>query len=126
MKKFVAFQALLKLLEESGKTNLLDETYYRCKAQEDLPKEEMKNEVIDLYEEFDYEQISEKIAEIVTPRGFKPEVKVIYQTVEGLHDACPHHTGDWYFSGDYPTPGGNKVVNKAFINFMEKKEVRAY
>ena len=126
MKKFVAFQALLKLLEESGKSHLLDETYYRCKAQEDLPKEEIRNEVIDLYDEFSYEQISNKIAEIITPSNFKPEVQIIYQTVEGLHEACPNHTGDWYFSGDYPTPGGNKVVNKAFINFMEKKEVRAY
>ncbi len=126
MNKFVAFQALLKLLEESGKSHLLDETYYRCKAQEDLPKEEMHNEIIDLYNTFEYEDISAKIAEIVTPKNIKPEVKVIYQTLEGLHEACPDHTGDWYFSGDYPTPGGNKVVNKAFINFMEKKEVRAY
>ena len=126
MNKFVAFQALLKLLEESGKSNLLDETYYRCKAQEDLPKEEIRNEIIELYNTFDYETISNKIADIVTPKGLKPEVEVIYQTLEGLHEACPNHTGDWYFSGKYPTPGGFKVVNTAFINFMEKKEVRAY
>ncbi|MCB0602089.1 MAG: amidophosphoribosyltransferase, partial [Saprospiraceae bacterium] len=126
MNGFVAFQALVKLLEEKGQSHLLDETYYRCKAQEDLPKEEVTNEVIELYNTFTDEEISQKIAEIVTPKGLEIPVDVIFQTIDGLHVACPNHKGDWYFSGRYPTPGGNKVVNKAFINYMEKKEVRAY
>lgn len=126
MNGFVAFQALVKLLEERGLSHLLDETYYRCKAQEDLPKEEVTNEVIELYNTFTDEEISQKIAEIVTPKGLEIPVDVIFQTIDGLHQACPNHKGDWYFSGRYPTPGGNKVVNKAFINYMEKKEVRAY
>jgi amidophosphoribosyltransferase len=79
-----------------------------------------------LYDTFSYETISQKIAEIVTPKGVKCKVEVIYQTLKGLHNACPTHNGDWYFSGDYPTPGGNKVVNRSFINFMEKSNARAY
>ncbi len=124
--KFVAFQALVRLLNEHGKAHLLDEVYYRCKAQEELPKEEVRNEVKELYGMFTSEQIADKIAQIVTPPGINIEVKVIYQSLEGLHHACPNNRGDWYFSGRYPTPGGNAVVNRAFINFMEKKEVRAY
>ncbi len=123
---FVAFKALVQLLEENEKTHLLQATYERCKEQELLPKETIKNELIPLYDEFSYEEISDKIAEIITPRGIKPEIKVIYQTIEGLRKACPNHKGDWYFSGNYPTPGGNKVVNRAFINFIEKKNERAY
>ncbi len=126
MHRFVAFQALIRLLEKSEQSHLLDEVYYRCKAQEDLPKEEIRNETIELYNTFDYEAISNEIAEIVTPKEVKTDVSVIYQTLEGLHSACPDHSGDWYFSGNYPTAGGFKVVNKSFINFMEKKEVRAY
>lgn len=126
MKEFVAFRALVELLEENGKEYLLEETYERCKAQEGLPKEEMKNEVQALYDQFTYEEISNKIAEIITPPDIKPEVKVIYQTIEGLWEACPNNHGDWYFSGNYPTPGGNQVLNKAFINYMEKSEARAY
>lgn len=126
MKEFVAFEALLKLLEEHDKEYLLDEVYERCKAEECKPREEMTNQVARLYEEFSYEQISKKIAEILTPEGIIPEVEVIYQTIEDLHKACPNNNGDWYFSGNYPTPGGNRVVNRAFINFMEKSEARAY
>ncbi len=126
MKDFVAFRALVALLHEQGKTHLLQETYERCKAQEHLPKEEIKNEVQPLYDHFTYEEISDKVAEIVTPSGISAEVKVIYQTLEGLHRACPNHKGDWYFSGNYPTPGGNRVVNRAFINFMENRDERAY
>jgi amidophosphoribosyltransferase len=126
MKEFVAFRALVALLEENGKTYLLEEAYDRCKAQENLPKEEVTNEVAALYDAFTYEEVSAKIAEIVTPPGTKPEVQVIYQTIEGLREACPDNNGDWYFSGNYPTPGGNRVVNRAFINYMEKKDVRAY
>ncbi|TAK30865.1 MAG: hypothetical protein EPO28_18605 [Saprospiraceae bacterium] len=126
MKDFVAFRALVALLHENGKSTLLDEAYERCKEQEHLPKEEMKNEVKALYNEFSADEISRKIAEIVTPKGIKPKVEVIYQSIEGLHRACPNHLGDWYFTGNFPTPGGNRVVNRAFINYMENKDVRAY
>lgn len=126
MKDFVAFRALVELLKDNNLSHLLEETYQRCKAQSNLPKEEIKNEVKELYDHFTDEQISQKIAEIVTPKGISAQVQVIYQSLDGLHEACPDHTGDWYFSGNYPTPGGNKVVNKAFINYMEGKDERAY
>ncbi|MBK8655251.1 MAG: amidophosphoribosyltransferase [Haliscomenobacter sp.] len=126
MGEFVAFKALVELLKKHGKEYLLEETYIRCKQQEHLPKEEMRNEVQALYEEFSYEEISRRIAKIVTPKGTKPEIEVIYQSIESLHNACPNNNGDWYFSGNYPTPGGNRVINQAFINYMEKKDVRAY
>ena len=126
MKNFVAFRALVELLKKDGKSSLLDEAYERCKAQANLPKEEIKNEVKSLYDLYTQEQLSEMIAEIVTPKGIKPKVEVIYQTIDGLHRACPNHLGDWYFSGNFPTPGGNKVVNRAFMNYMEGKDERAY
>ena len=126
MSEFVAFQALVELLRKNNKEYLLDEAYQRCKAQEKKPKEEVTNEVKALYKEFTPEQISAEIAQIVKPVDLDLEIEVIYQTLEGLHEACPNHTGDWYFSGDYPTPGGNKVVNKAFIYYMEKINERAY
>ncbi|MEM6964081.1 MAG: amidophosphoribosyltransferase, partial [Bacteroidota bacterium] len=126
MKEFVAFRALVELLHETNQEHLLEETYDRCKKQERLPKEKVKNEVKALYDHFPYEVISKKIADIITPKGIKPKVEVIYQSIEDLHKACPNHNGDWYFSGNYPTPGGNKVANKAFINYMEKSNVRAY
>ncbi|MEK7255937.1 MAG: amidophosphoribosyltransferase, partial [Bacteroidota bacterium] len=126
MKDFVAFRAVVELLKDRGKTCLLHETYERCQAQQNLPKEEMKNEVQALYAHFTDEEISKKVAEIVTPKGIKPKVEVIFQTLEGLHRSCPNHLGDWYFSGNYPTPGGNMVVNRAFMNFMENKDARAY
>ncbi len=125
MKDFVAFQALVSLLEEDGRTYLLDEAYERCKYQTSVPKEEIRNEVKALYDLYPYEVLSARIARIVTPRDIVPEIDVIFQTVESLREACPER-GDWYFSGEYPTPGGNKVVNQAFINYMEKKNVRAY
>lgn len=126
MNKFVAFKALVALLKEAGKENLIEETYQKCKAELEKPAREITNPVKELYELFDYEQISNKIAEIVTPDNIKPEVKVIYQTVENLRVACPENNGDWYFSGDYPTPGGMRVVNRAFVNFVENIDVRAY
>ncbi len=126
MNEFVAFKALVALLKEHDKEHLLRETYDRCKAQANLPAKEIKNELIALYDTFSYTDISKKIAEIVTPKGIKPKIEVIYQTIADLHKACPNHKGDWYFSGVYPTPGGNKVVNKAFINYMEKSDARAY
>ena len=126
MNEFVAFRALVALLRENNKEYLLEEAYDRCKAQEHKPKEEITNEVQALYDEFSYVEVSDKIAEIIRPADIKPKVKIIYQTIEGLHAACPNNKGDWYFSGNYPTPGGNRVVNRAFINYMEKKNVRAY
>jgi amidophosphoribosyltransferase len=126
MKDFVAFNALVELLKEAGKSHLLNETADRIRATLDLPTTELKNEVIPLYKHFTYAQISRKIAEIVTPKDIIPEVEVIYQTIENLHKACPEHLGDWYFSGNYPTPGGNRVVNRAFLNFVENKDARAY
>jgi amidophosphoribosyltransferase len=124
--EFVAFKALVALLKDNKKEHLLDETYKRCKIAVELPKEEVKNELIELYNEFTYEEVSDKIAEIITPLNVEVKVQVIYQTIDNLHIACPENKGDWYFSGNYPTPGGNKVVNKAFINFMEGKDERAY
>ena len=126
MNEFVAFRALVALLEEHGRIHLLDETYEKCLRQMDLPDHKVKNEVATLYDEFSYEQVSTKIAEILTPSNIEPEVEIIYQTIEGLHKAIPVHNGDWYFSGAYPTPGGNKIANRAFINYMEKSNARAY
>jgi amidophosphoribosyltransferase len=126
MKDFVAFRAVLALLKESGKEYKLDEVYDKCKSSIGKLSGNVENYVKELYEPFSYEEISDKVADIVTPRDCKAEIKVVFQTIENLHKACPNHTGDWYFTGDYATPGGNRVVNKAFIYFMEGKTVRAY
>lgn len=123
---FIAFQAAVQLLKDNFKDNLLDELYEKAKAQESLPKEEIVNVVKGIYEPFSAEQISAKISELLRPEDINAEVEIIYQTIEGLHNACPKNKGDWYFTGNYPTPGGNKVVNKSFINYMEGKNVRAY
>ena len=123
---FIAFRAAIALLKDTLQENIIDDVYERCKAQEGLPKEEITNHVKDIYRPFTAEQVSEKITELLKPKDMKADVQIIYQSLEGLHKACPNHTGDWYFSGDYPTAGGNKVVNKAFINYVEGKNVRAY
>jgi amidophosphoribosyltransferase len=123
---FIAFQAAVQLLKDNFKDNLLDDLYEKAKAQESLPKEAMVNVVKEIYEPFTAEQISAKISELLRPEGINAEVEIIYQTIEGLHNAIPNNQGDWYFTGNYPTPGGNKVVNKSFINYMEGKNVRAY
>jgi len=126
MKEFVAFRAVIALLKEAGLEAILDATCEKCKsAMSDLGGN-VNNYVKDIYKPFTDEQVSNKIGEIVTPPQCGAEVQVIYQTVENLHQACPNHLGDWYFTGDYPTVGGNRVANKAFINFMEGKVVRAY
>jgi amidophosphoribosyltransferase len=114
------------LIKDSGSTILLNDIYKKCKSQEGVPKEQIVNYVREVYEPFTVEQISDKIAEMLTPEGINAEVKIVYQSIENLHEACPGHTGDWYFTGNYPTAGGNKVVNKAFINFMEGSDARAY
>jgi amidophosphoribosyltransferase len=126
MKDFVAFQAMVSLLKTHNLEHLLTSVYDKCKAQENLPKEEMVNYVKELYAPFTADQISARIAEIVTPDEINAKVEVIYQSIENLHTACPRHLGDWYFTGNYPTPGGFKVVNKAFINYMEGNAGRAY
>jgi len=123
---FIAFQAAVELLKDNGKADLLDLVYRKCKEQISLPKEQVKNYVREIYEPFSAEEISAKISQMLRPEGIQAEVEIIYQKVEDLHAACPKNLGDWYFTGNYPTPGGNKVVNKAFINYMEGNNARAY
>ncbi|MGV8880251.1 MAG: amidophosphoribosyltransferase [Sphingobacteriaceae bacterium] len=126
MGEFVAFEAAITLLKRSGQEDVLTSVYQKCKDSINLPKEEVPNYVKAIYAPFTDQEIADQIAEIVRPKEIDAVVKVIYQTLDNLHLACPNHTGDWYFSGDYPTPGGNKVVNKAFVNWMEGKNQRAY
>lgn len=126
MKDFVAFRAVLELLRERNMEDLLDEVNERCLAALEEGTATEENFVKAIYEPFTYEEISSKIAEIVRPKDLKAELSVVYQTVENLNKACPENPGDWYFTGNYPTPGGNKVVNKAFVNFMKGIEIRAY
>ena len=124
---FIVFKATLKLLEERNTLEqTLESIYSKCKLNQDYPLEKVENCVRALYEPFSNEQISAKIAQMLKGDSIKAEVEVIFQTIEGLHQACPKNLGDWYFSGDYPTPGGNRVVNRAFMNFYEGKSVRAY
>lgn len=123
---FIAFQAAIALHKQHDSMFLVDEVYEQCIAQDSLEKEEIRNVVTRIYEPFTEQEISEKIAELVTPEGIGAQVQVIFQKLENLHKAIPGHTGDWYFSGNYPTPGGNRVVNKAFINYYNKVNERAY
>ena len=126
MGDFIAFEAAIALLRESGQAQVIDNVYKAALEQVQLPKEQVKNVVKEIYAPFSDKQISAQIAKMLTPAGINAEVEIIYQSVENLHIACPGHLGDWYFTGDYPTPGGNKVVNRAFINWMEKRNERAY
>lgn len=123
---FIAFNAAIALLKENGQSGLIDEVYRKSKAQENKPKEEIVNYVKEIYAPFTDEQISGKITELVTPDNINAKTEVVYNTIESLHKACPYNTGDWYFTGNYPTPGGNKVVNRAFINYYEGNNKRAY
>ncbi len=123
---FIAFRAAIALLKDHKKDAIIEEVYQKCLAQTSLPDAEVQNFVKEIYEPFSPEQISDKIAELLTPKEVKAEVKIIYQGIEDLHKACPDNTGDWYFTGNFPTPGGMRVVNKAFLNFYEGKNVRAY
>jgi len=123
---FVAFQAAIALLKENNKEDVIDTVYNKCKKQITFQKDKMKNYVKEIYDPFSAEQISYKISEIIKPEDTQAEVEIIYQSIEDLHIACPDHTGDWYFTGNYPTPGGNKVVTKAFINYIEGSKDRAY
>ena len=122
---FIAFQATIKLIKEANKDNFINEIYEKCKK-ENEKKDNIKNCVKEIYKPFSAEQISNKISELLKPKGITAEVEIIYQSIEDLHSSCPEHTGDWYFSGDYPTQGGNKVANRAFINYVEKINKRAY
>ncbi len=123
---FIAFRAAIALLKESGRESLLDELYARCKEMQRNNHLQTENLVKQVYKPFTPEQISAKIAELITPPEVKLPVELIYQTIEDLHESCPTNNGDWYFTGNYPTPGGNRVVNKAFMNYMEGKDVRGY
>ena len=119
MDEFIAFKAAMELLKERGMTYVIDTVYRKCKQQEHLPKEEIRNYVKEIYAPFSDEEISAKIAEMLRPDGVTTPIEIVYQTVESIHNAIPSHPGDWYFSGDYPTPGGTRTVNKAFINYYE-------
>ena len=126
MGDFIAFEAAIQLLVDTKRENIIQDVYKQCLSQVNLPKEQVRNYVKEIYAPFTDEEISVKIAKLLTPISMKSKVEIIYQSVENLHIACPDNLGDWYFTGDYPTPGGNKVVNKAFINWMEKRNERAY
>ncbi len=126
MGDFCAFNAAIALLKERNMADLIDDVYQKCKAQQNLPKEEVVNYVTEIYKPFTPEEIADKISEQLTPEDMRAEVKIVFQTVENLHVACPKNNGDWYFTGNYPTPGGNKVVNTSFINYIEGNTQRAY
>lgn len=126
MGDFIAFEAAIALLNERSMNHVIEDVYKKCKDQENLPKEQIKNYVQEIYTPFTNEEVSAKISELLRPDSINAEVEIIYQTVENLHLACPNNKGDWYFTGNYPTPGGNKVVNKAFMNWKEGKNERAY
>ncbi|MHB1178739.1 MAG: amidophosphoribosyltransferase, partial [Daejeonella sp.] len=126
MGEFVAFEAAISLLRETGKDTVIEEVYKNCIESQKLGNKQVKNYVQQIYSQFTDQQISDRIAQIITPKEINTEVQVIYQALDNLHKAIPEHLGDWYFSGNYPTPGGNKVVNKAFMNWMEGKNQRAY
>ena len=126
MGEFIAFEAAISLLKERGASQVINQVYQQCADSAPVGNEQIENHVRAIYEPFTDQEIADRIAQIITPKGLRAEVQVIYQTIENLHQACPHHLGDWYFSGNYPTPGGNQVVNKAFMNWVEGKNQRAY
>jgi amidophosphoribosyltransferase len=126
MGDFIAFEAAIQLLKDRKMEQVIQDVYKQCLKQLDLPKEQVRNFVKGIYEPFTDDELSKKIAELLTPKNIQAEVEIIFQTVDNLHKACPNNLGDWYFTGDYPTPGGNKVVNKAFVNWMENRNERAY
>jgi len=123
---FIAFNAAISLIYDMGMESTIQSVYNQCKEQEYLPKEEIMNYVGEIYKPFTYKQISDKIAQLLKPKNCRADVRIVYQTVENLHKACPNDTGDWYFTGNYPTPGGNRVVNSSFIKFIEGTKGRAY
>jgi len=126
LESLVAFRAALALLKERNLEHLIEEVYHKCKAQEKLRDNEVVNYVTEIYAPFEPQEVSDKIAEMLSANSIRASVRIIFQTVDNLHKACPKNLGDWYFTGDYPTPGGNRVVNKAYINFYEGNDARAY
>ncbi|MDL2290238.1 class II glutamine amidotransferase [Paludibacteraceae bacterium OttesenSCG-928-F17] len=122
MNEFCAFRAAIQLLKDSGQQHIIDEVYRKSKAQENLPKEEIVNYIKEIYKPFTADEISRQIAKMLTPKEVDCPVELVFQSIEGLHKACPNHKGDWYFTGDYPTAGGKRLVNQAFINYYEEKE----
>jgi len=126
MDTLIAFNATLELLKDRNMYHIIDEVYAKCKTQENLPDEQMINFVTEIYAPFTDEEISDKISEMLHPETVKADLKVMFQTVENLHISCPDNLGDWYFTGNYPTAGGNRVVNRAFMNFVEGNDARAY
>jgi amidophosphoribosyltransferase len=126
MGEFIAFQAAVGLLKDRGLENVLYTTLAKCQQAQAAGTLKEQNFVKAIYEPFTPEEVSKKIAEMLRPSDVHAEVDVIYQSIEGLYDACPNNKGDWYFTGNYPTPGGNSVANRAFMNYMEKKEGRGY
>ena len=123
---FIAFKAAIELLKETHQEHIINEVYLKAKAQESLAKEKIQNFVKEIYKPFTATEISSKIVELLTPKIVKARILIVFQSIEDLHEACPDHSGDWYFTGDYPTPGGNKVVNRSFINYVEGRDARAY
>ncbi len=123
---FIAFRAAIALLKETGREEVINRVYLEAREQDRLPKEEIPNYVKEIYRPFTPEEISGKIAQMLRTSEVHAEVEIVYQTIENLHKACPHNLGDWYFTGDYPTPGGNRVVNRSFVNYIEGRDVRAY
>ncbi|HNF72297.1 MAG TPA: amidophosphoribosyltransferase, partial [Chitinophagaceae bacterium] len=126
MGEFIAFQAVVSLLKEQGQEHLLNDVYAECVQAEKSNRLKNTNFVKRIYKQFTIDEINRKISQMLRADDVKAEVEIIYQTIENLHEACPHNQGDWYFTGDYPTPGGNIVVNKAFMNYMEGKDGRGY
>jgi amidophosphoribosyltransferase len=124
--EFIAFKAAIELLKDTHQEGIINEVYKKAKSQQGMKKERIRNYVLEIYEPFTPEKISEKITELLTPKDIKSKVTILFQTIEDLHEAIPNHSGDWYFTGNYPTPGGNKIVNQAFINYIEGRNVRAY
>lgn len=123
---FIAFKAVIELLKENHMEHIINEVYLKAKEQETSAKDEIQNLVKEIYKPFTAQQISVKIAELLTPSSVNAKIQIVFQSIEDLHEACPNHKGDWYFTGDYPTPGGNKVVNRSFINYIEGRNARAY
>lgn len=126
LSEFVAFRGAIALLKDTNQEHIIEDVYQKCLKQASLPDDQVENFVKEIYAPFSAQQISDKIAELLAPKNINADVKIIYQTIENLHESCPNHLGDWYFTGNFPTPGGMRVVNKAYLNFYEGKNVRAY
>jgi amidophosphoribosyltransferase len=123
---FIAFRAAIELLKDTGNESIISDVYNAALSELQKPVAEMRNMVREIYKPFSTDEISAKISSMLKSSDIKSEVIIVFQTIEGLHEACPGHLGDWYFTGNYPTPGGNKVVNQSFINYIEGRNIRAY